>query len=59
MTKLMKFEKEMLNFYRRSLISFDECYSRVFGYLICMADNGLISRDRIGEEINLFFRGME
>ena len=59
MTKLMKFEKEMLGFYKRSLISFEECYSRVSGYLNCMADNGLISSDRIGEEINLFFRDME
>lgn len=53
MTNYMKFEKEVINAYRRDLIDFNEAINKLFGYIKCMADMGLIERDRATEEMNL------
>lgn len=53
MTKYMKFEKAIINTYRRGLIDFDEAFNKLFGYLKCMVDMGLIESDRATEEMSL------
>lgn len=53
MKNYMKFEKSVINTYRRGLISFDEASNKLFGYIKCMVDMEIIESDRAEEEMNI------
>ena len=53
MKKYLEFEKAVINIYRRDLIDFDEAINKLFGYIKCMVDMGLMESDRAEEEMNI------
>ncbi len=53
MKNYMKFEKSVINTYRRGLINFDEASNKLFGYIKCMVDMEIIESDRAEEEMNI------
>lgn len=52
MVNLMKMEEKTVNSLKRSLITFEEAHSCLFGYIRCMIDAGIITEDRGTEEMN-------
>lgn len=53
MKEYAKFEKSVLNTYKRGLINFDEAINKLFGYIKCMVDMEIIEFDRATEEMNI------
>lgn len=53
MKEYAKFEKSVLNTYKRGLINFDESINKLFGYIKCMVDMEIIEFDRATEEMNI------
>lgn len=56
MVNLMKMEEKTVDSLKRGLITFEEAYSCLFGYIRCMIDVGIITEDRGAEEINRITR---
>lgn len=54
----MRFEKSVVNTYRRGLIDFDEAINKLFGYIQCMVDMEIIESDRATEEMNIATKKM-
>lgn len=53
MKNYMKFEKSVVDTYKRGLIDFDEAINKLFGYIKCMVDMEIIEFDRATEEMNI------
>lgn len=53
MKEYAKFEKEIVMLYKRKLITFTEAWGRIYGYLKCLEDKGILDSERVTEEHNI------
>lgn len=53
MVKYLEFEQSVIATYRRGLVSFDEAENKLYGYLKCMTDIGMLEVHRASEEFQI------